>query len=167
MTCVSVLFTRLRLGTHYTRLGSKVHNSSITAELYRWRSGHLVDDQLLEVVELVVPLVQGLVPGAALATPLLLQHTRHLINPAPDGVVEDAADQETLHVVGVDVELARDELDVDPGVGLDQLDQHLGADVEQQVLDVLPDEGVFHDGLPILLEYLLEVIDVIVLISVD
>ena len=42
MTYVSVLFTRLRLGTHYnvvmldhTRLGSKVHNSSITAELYR------------------------------------------------------------------------------------------------------------------------------------
>ena len=41
-------------------------------------SGHLVDDQLLEVVELVVPLVEGLVPGAALATPLQLQHARHL-----------------------------------------------------------------------------------------
>ena len=41
-------------------------------------SGHLVDDQLLEVVELVVPLVQGLVPGAALASPLQLQHARHL-----------------------------------------------------------------------------------------
>ena len=116
---------------------------------------------------------------------LLQKQSSYLVNPAPDGVVEDAADQETLHVVGVDVELARDELDVDPGVGLDQLDQHLGADVAQQVLDVLPDEGVLHDGLSILLkyfyhslkyfhlryhshlEYLLEVIDIIVLISVD
>ena len=116
---------------------------------------------------------------------LLQKQSSYLVNPAPDGVIEDAADQETLHVVGVDVELARDELDVDPGVGLDQLDQHLGADVAQQVLDVLPDEGVLHDGLPVLLkyfyhslkyfhlrshshlEYLLEVIDIIVLISVD
>ena len=123
---------------------------------------------------------------------LLQKQSSYLVNPAPDCVVEDAADQETLHVVGVDVELARDELDVDPGVGLDQLDQHLGADVAQQVLDVLPDEGVLHDGLPVLLkyfycsfkyfyhslkyfhlryhshlEYLLEVIDIIVLISVD
>ena len=116
---------------------------------------------------------------------LLQKQSSYLVNPAPDGVVEDAADQETLHVVGVDVELARDELDVDPGVGLDQLDQHLGADVAQQVLDVLPDKGVLHDGLPVLLqyfchslkyfhlrshsylEYLLEVIDIIVLISVD
>ena len=116
---------------------------------------------------------------------LLQKESSYLVNPAPDGVVEDAADQETLHVVGVDVEIARDELDVDPSVGLDQLDQHLGADVAQQVLDVLTDEGVLHDGLPILLkyfyhslkyfhllyhshlEYLLEVIDIIVLISVD
>ena len=84
---------------------------------------------------------------------LLQKQSSYLVNPAPDGVVEYAADQETLHVVGVDVELARDELDVDPGVGLDQLDQHLGADVAQQVLDVLPDKGVLHDGLPILLKY--------------
>ena len=49
----------------------------------------------------------------------------YLINSAPDGVVEDAADQETLHIGGVNVELTGDEGDVDPRVRLDQLYQHL------------------------------------------
>ena len=30
-----------------------------------------------------------------------------------------------------------------------QLNQNLGSDVPEQVLDVLPDEGVLHDGLPV------------------
>ena len=34
------------------------------------------------------------------------------------------------------------------GVRSNQLHQHLCANVPQQVLDVLPDEGIFHDGLP-------------------
>ena len=49
----------------------------------------------------------------------------HLIDPAVDGGVEDAGHEEGLHVRALDVQLARDELDLDAGVGLDQLDQHL------------------------------------------
>ena len=49
----------------------------------------------------------------------------HLVNPATDGVVQDARDKEALDVARLDVELSRDELDLDPGVRLDQLDQHL------------------------------------------
>ena len=90
----------------------------------------------------------------------------YLINSAPDGVVEDAADQETLHIGGVNVELPGDEGDVDPGVRLDQLDQHLGPDVAKQVFDVFSDESVLHYGLTIDLQDLLEVFDVIVLVSV-
>ena len=84
MTYVSVLFTKLRLGTHYNvvMLGTPgwVQRFIIVPSQLNCivASGHLVDDQLLEVVELVVPLVQGLVPGAALASPLQLQHARHL-----------------------------------------------------------------------------------------
>ena len=52
-------------------------------------------------------------------------HILHLVNPATDGVVQDAGDEEALDVARLNVKLPRDELDLDPGVRLDQLDQHL------------------------------------------
>ena len=72
----------------------------------------------------------------------------HLVYTYTDGAVQDSTDQQALHVSRLDVQLARDELDLDMTVRLDQLDEDLGPDVPQQVLNVLPDESVFHDGLP-------------------
>ena len=41
-----------------------------------------------------------------------------------------------------------DEGDAYASVGADQLHQHLRANVLEEVLNVLPDEVVLHDGLP-------------------
>ena len=49
----------------------------------------------------------------------------NLVNPATDGVVQDARHEEALNVARLDVQLPGDELDLDPSVRLDQLDQHL------------------------------------------
>ena len=43
----------------------------------------------------------------------------------------------------------RNEGDVNSCVRSDQLDQNLSSDVSQEVLDVLTDERVLHDGLPV------------------
>ena len=102
---------------------------------------HLVDDQLLKIVELSVPLVQGLVSWGSFPALVQLQYSRHLVqdgfntqkenrfsylvNSARNGIVKDTTDKETFHIVGVNVEFSRDELDVDASVGLDQFDQHL------------------------------------------
>ena len=87
-----------------------------------------------------VPLVQGGVPGRSLAVFVQLQDSSdlrdhislcntavssHLVDPAVDGAVQDAADQKTLHVSGVDVELPRYELDIDASVRLDELYENL------------------------------------------
>ena len=79
----------------------------------------------------------------------------HLINSAPDGVIEDAANQQTFDIGGVNVELPGDKGDVDPGVRLDQLEQHLGPDVAKQVFDVFSDESVLHYGLAVLLKWII------------
>lgn len=42
---------------------------------------------------------------------------------------------------------------------------HLSADVPEQVLDVLADEGVVHDVVAVVLEDGLEVVDVVVLVG--
>ena len=55
-----------------------------------------------------------------------------LVDPAVDGVVEDAGDEQALHVRALDVQLARDELDLDPRVRLDQLDQHLRSNWQSE-----------------------------------
>ena len=68
-------------------------------------------------------------------------HLRDLIYPAVNLVVEDAGDEETLHVSNVNIQLFGDEGNVDAGVRFDQLDQHLRPDVAQQVFDVLSDRG--------------------------
>ena len=49
----------------------------------------------------------------------------NLVNPATDSVIQDAGDEEALNVAWLDVQLPGDELDLDPGVRLNQLDQHL------------------------------------------
>ena len=49
----------------------------------------------------------------------------YLINFTTDGVVQDAGNQETLHISCINVQFSRDELDVDSGVGFDKLDYHL------------------------------------------
>ena len=49
----------------------------------------------------------------------------YLVDAACDGWVEDAGDQQVLHVAGLDVELARDETNLYAGVGSYQLDQNL------------------------------------------
>ena len=46
----------------------------------------------------------------------------YLINFTTDGVVQDAGNQETLHISCINVQFSRDELDVDSGVGFNKLD---------------------------------------------
>ena len=92
-------------------------------------SGHLVDLQLLLVVQLGVPLVQGSVPGSALTALIQLQHSRNL--------EIRMTTPEILNVLDLDLDTIR----------LDQLGEDLGPDVPKQVLNVLPDESVLHDGL--------------------
>ena len=55
----------------------------------------------------------------------LVFYILNLVNPATDGVIQDAGDEEALNVAWLDVQLPGDELDLDPGVRLDQLDQNL------------------------------------------
>ena len=73
----------------------------------------------------------------------------NLVNEPVDLVVKDESDEEVLHLAGGDVQLLGDEGNLDPGVGLDKLDEHLGADILQQLLNVIPDEGVILDGLSV------------------
>ena len=119
-------------------------------------------------------LVVGKIIGAHITRPVtnlkatlppFVESQIYLIDPSPNGLVENARDKQRFHVRRLDVELDGDEVDLDPRVGLDELDQDLGTDVPEEVLDVLPDEGVVHDGLPVLLEDLLEVVDVVVLVG--
>ena len=70
--------------------------------------------------------------------------------------VEDEGDEELLDLGRRDVELLCDEGDAYAGVGRDHLEQHLGADVLEQVLDVVADEGIAHDRARVLLQQLLE-----------
>ena len=104
--------------------------------------GHFVDDQLLKIVKLSIPLVQGKISRCSLTTSIKLQHTSnlktfdilinleeslqnfvfYLINFTTDGVVQDAGNQETLYISCINVQFSRDELDVDSGVGFDKLD---------------------------------------------
>ena len=46
----------------------------------------------------------------------------YLINFTTDGVIQDAGNQETLHISSINVQFSRDELDVDSGVGFNKLD---------------------------------------------
>merc|ERR1719234_1570279 len=130
-------------------------------------SCHLVDNKLLQVVQLVVPLIKGHVSRRTLATLIKFQDSRHLVNPSTDSVVQDAGDEETLNIARFNVQLPRDELDLDPRVRLDQLDQHLGSNVPEQVLYVLSDESILHDCLPVHFQDLLKLIDVVVLVCSD
>ena len=45
-----------------------------------------------------------------------------------------------------------------------KLGKHLGADIAEKVLYVFPDELVLHDGLPVVLQNQLELVDVVVLV---
>ena len=48
-----------------------------------------------------------------------------------------------------------------------KLSKHLGADITEKVLYVFPDELVLHDGLPVVLQDLLELVDVVILVRRD
>ena len=56
---------------------------------------------------------------------LLWARYRYLVYPAVDGGVQYAGDEEGLYVPGLNVQLAGDEGDLYPGVGTNQLYQHL------------------------------------------
>ena len=58
----------------------------------------------------------------------ILLAERNLIDPATDGVVQNAGHKKTFHITRFDVQLTRDEFDLDPRVRLDQLDQDLYRD---------------------------------------
>ena len=134
---------------------------------------HFVDDELLKVVQLSVPLVQGRVPRCVLVVFVQLQHpshlrqscyvinrTRtynaltHLVDPPVNSAVQDAAHQQTLHIRGVDVQLARDELYVNASVGLDELYENLTIKTNYCISTVrhysqlyaLPVSGCFSEG---------------------
>ena len=48
-----------------------------------------------------------------------------------------------------------------------KLSKHLGADIAEKVLYVFPDELVLHDGLPVMLQDLFELVDVVILVRRD
>jgi hypothetical protein len=55
----------------------------------------------------------------------LVMVSADLVYPAGDGVVQDAGDEEGLHVSRLNVQLSGYEGDLYPGVGTNQLYQHL------------------------------------------
>ena len=73
----------------------------------------------------------------------------HLIDPSIDLVVQNEGDQQALDLNGCDVQFLGDEGDLNSGVRLDQLDQDLGPDVLEQLFNVVTNERVVHDGLPV------------------
>ena len=71
-----------------------------------------------------------------------------LVNVAWDSGVQNEGDKQLLHITLWDVQFLGDEWYPDPGVGLYELQHHLCANILQQVLNVLPDEGIVINCLP-------------------
>jgi len=115
-----------------------------------------------------------------------------LVDVAVDLVVEDEEDQQLLHLGSRDVQLLHqvprtqrsdqprtkkekaeratnlgDEGNGHSGVGPDKLEEHLGPDLPEDVLDELLDEGVAHDHRLVFLEDLLHPVDFVVLVGVE
>ena len=65
-------------------------------------------------------------------------------------VVQDERNQQLLNIIFWNVEVLGDEGDPDAGVRLNNVEHHLGADVLQQILNVVADERVIIDGAPAL-----------------
>mmetsp|Transcript_37145 Transcript_37145/g.116912 ORF Transcript_37145/g.116912 Transcript_37145/m.116912 type:complete len:233 (+) Transcript_37145:46-744(+) len=124
----------------------------------------LVDDGLVQALQLRRPLVHRRVLARPLALVAQLQQRVHLVDVAHHAAVEDEAHEQRLHLLLRDVELLGDEGYADARVGPDQLEQHLRADVLEQVLDVVLDEGVVHDGALVGAQDLLELQDLVALV---
>ena len=82
-------------------------------------------------------------------------------------LIQDAGDEEVLDIRCIDVQLPRNEGNVDPGVGFNQLDQNLSPNVLQKIFYMFFDERVIHYALRVLFQDLLEFIDVIILVGGD
>jgi len=89
----------------------------------------------------------------------------HLVDPPFNFAVENERDEQRLNVNFGNVELGSDGGDFDACIRLDGFDEHLGADVFEQILDVVADKQILHDLLLVLLEDLFEVFDFVVLIG--
>ena len=80
-----------------------------------------------------------------------LMWSKYLIDVAVNAIVEDERHQQLLDVLLWDVKLPRNKGDADARVWLNQLEHNLCADVFQEVLDVLPNEGVIINRSPVTL----------------
>ena len=60
---------------------------------------------------------------------ILLRTNANLVDSPINSAVQDTTDQETLDVCGVDIELARDELDVNASVWFDEFDEDLTRNI--------------------------------------
>ena len=92
---------------------------------------------------------------------------RALVDFGVDAAVEDEGNHEGLDVGLGNVELGGDVRDRDSGVRLDESQEDLGADVLQEILDVIANEVVAHDLLAMRLEELLECRDIVSLIRAN
>ena len=59
----------------------------------------------------------------------MLRTNANLVDSPINSAVQDTTDQETLDVCGVDIELARDELDVNASVWFDEFDEDLTRNI--------------------------------------
>ena len=111
---------------------------------------NFVENRQLHGVDLVGPLFDGNITCATTTIFLIqLQHLVHLIDAPLNCVIQNARDQQTFHLGRLDVQFVGDKWDCYFGVGPDEFDEHLGANVAQQVLDVLTNEGISHDVIAI------------------
>lgn len=88
-----------------------------------------------------------------------------LIDMTSNLLVKDKSNQEILDILCRDVELTRDEGNLNAGIGLDQPNQHLGPDVLQDIVDIRPNERVVHDRRPVFSQNLLKLANVPALVG--
>ena len=128
-----------------------------------------LNDRMLDILELRGHFRYGRIPMQPLDVLLLIEfeHVIDLIDFAGDRLIQYTRDEKILHFVHVDVQLAGDELDANLRVRLDQFDEHLGAYGSKKNLDVLANELIVHDRLPVAAQDRLELFDVVVLVGAD
>mmetsp|Transcript_11885 Transcript_11885/g.30096 ORF Transcript_11885/g.30096 Transcript_11885/m.30096 type:complete len:360 (-) Transcript_11885:417-1496(-) len=96
-----------------------------------------------------------------------LEQALHLVDHPLHPLVQNQRHQQPLHVLLRNIQLLRNEWEPDSGVWLDEFEEDLGPDVFQEVLDVVADERVVHDGLAVVPQHFLELADAVLLVRRD
>lgn len=72
----------------------------------------------------------------------------YLVNISWDPGIQDEGYKQLFHIPFWNVQLLRDERNLNTSVGLYELQHDLSSDVLQQIFDILPNEGIIIDCLP-------------------